>query len=350
MTAPTAFTGRRVGVRFGPIGVPWRPRLFWGCVGLFAGCLALVVYAVLAGRGHALPLDRVLPILLGQGDPIEQIVMDRRLPRALVGFAAGFALGAAGAITQSITRNPLASPDILGVTNGASLGAVLLLTAVRGAEGWSLTGAALVGGLVTTAIVVALSWKADLSGLRLILSGIAVSSFCSAMIAWQLLRTDIDTAERAQRWLTGSLGSVTPADAGLVLPIVSLGAAALIVMSNQLGALRFSNDTATSLGVRPSTARLRQLALAVGLVCVVTAVTGPIGFIGFVAPQLAMRMLRTAGPPPIAGGLLGALVVLAADRLVQLLPVTLPVGAITALVGAPILIVLLLRGIRRSDA
>lgn len=213
-----------------------------------------------------------------------------------------------------------------------------------------LTGAALVGGLVAAVVVVVFSWRDGLGGLRLILAGIAVSTGCSAAISWMIMRTDLDTAEMATRWLTGTLGLAGPADMAIVVPVTAASLVVLLVTSRQLGTLRLSTDTGRSLGLAVPRARFVQLLIAVVLTSVATAVCGPIGFVGFVAPQVAMRLLRTPGPPVLAGGLLGAVVVLAADRFVQLLPVTLPVGSITAILGAPVLIWLILRRARKADA
>lgn len=341
----------RPGVRLGPTGWVLRPRVLVGTVGLALLALALVGYGVAAGGAHHLPADRLLPILLGQGDTIEQIVMDKRLPRVVLGVCFGFALGAAGAITQSITRNPLASPDIVGVTSGASLAAVLVLVGAGGRLGVvGLTGAALAGGLVAAAVVLAFGWRGGLSGLRIILAGIAVSTGCSAAITWMLMRTDLDTAEMATRWLTGTLGLANPGDMAVAVPVGLASVLVLALTSRQVATLRLSPDTARSLGVDVTRARAVQMLVAVVLTATATAVCGPIGFVGFVAPQLAMRVLRTAGPPVLGGGLLGAVVVLAADRLVQSLPVTLPVGSVTATLGAPVLIWLVVRRARRADA
>ena len=202
--APEKVTGRPA-LRYRAVSGVWRGRMVLvTLVGI--GLLALVA-ALNIGRGDfEIPVLDVLAVLVGGGDGAQQfIVLEVRLPRSLTGLLVGAALGLSGAITQTVARNPLASPDILGVTSGASAAAVLLI--VAGAAG-SLVGlplAALFGGLVTTALVYGLAWRKGIDGYRLVLVGIGIGAVAEALTSWLLVSAKITDATRATVWLTGSL-------------------------------------------------------------------------------------------------------------------------------------------------
>jgi iron complex transport system permease protein len=303
-----------------------------------------------------IPLDRVWASLTGHGTRIEQLVVDRRLGRALAAILVGFALGLSGALTQSVTRNPIASPDILGVTAGAGLFAVIVVT--RPEVSGRITGeaavgllapAALAGGLATTAVILALGWRGGFDGLRLILVGLGVNALAMAGTSWLLTRTDLDQAAVATRWLTGSLEGARLGDVGILLPVVLGCTAACLMLNRSLTALRLGRDVAASIGTPPGRTEAWCLGVAVVAVSVATAVAGPIGFVAFVAPQAAIRLFGTAGAPPLAGGVVGAALVLFADLTAQRLPVPLPVGVVTAVIGAPALLFLLTRYVRRTS-
>jgi iron complex transport system permease protein len=204
--------------------------------------------------------------------------------------------------------------------------------------------AALLGGLLTAVAVYALAWRHGVSGYRLVLVGIAVAAVLSSLTSYLLVVADLNEAARAAVWLVGSLNGrgwehVVPV--GLV---VAAGAVLCLLGSASLRALRLGEDSARSLGVRLQAAQAGQLALAVALASVAVAAAGPVPFVALVAPQVALRLVRSAGPPVLAGGLVGALLVVGADVVSRsLLPVELPVGVVTAAVGAPYLIVLLAR-------
>lgn len=323
------------------------------CVAL-AGALAAVI-ALAIGRGDfPVPLSEVVATLLGGGDPENRyIVMDLRLPRALTGLFVGAALGIAGAITQSVARNPLASPDILGVTAGASAAAVAVIVVGGGATGGimhdvGLPVAALAGGSVTALLLIALARRGGMDGFRLILIGIGVGALLSALTTYLLVKADIREAARAVVWLTGSLNGrgwehVVPVG----LALAAVGGLA-VVASFTLGALRLGDDTARSLGVRLQTGRTVIVLAAVALAAVATASAGPVAFVAFVAPQVALRLIGTAGPPIIGSALTGALMLLGSDLIARVvLPVELPVGIVTAAIGGPFLLYLLVRHNRR---
>ncbi|WP_240487309.1 FecCD family ABC transporter permease [Actinomadura flavalba] len=338
-------------MRVGPVGVLVRPRA--GVAGLVVAVALLGVagVAVFSGSLDIAPA-RVLAALAGDGTRVETlVVVDRRLARTLAAVLVGFALGCAGALTQSITRNPIASPDILGVTTGAGFFAVLLITHPALLPGGSamLAAAAITGGLVTTGGILALSWRAGFDGLRLILVGISVNAIGMAGVSWLLLRTDIDQAAVAMRWLTGSLSGARMPDVLLLAPFVLAAGLACAYLARDLAALRLGRSVAPALGTAPGRTEALALLVAVVLASGATAVAGPVAFAAFVAPQAAMRLFGTAGPPPLAGGLTGALLILAADLTAQRLPAELPVGVVTAVVGAPFLLYLLHRHRRRTS-
>ena len=345
------------GLRIGPVGVVVRARAC-GAAGAVVVALLGAVAAGLFTGSLGMPADRVVAALAGDGTRIENlVVLDHRLARTLTAVLVGFALGCSGGLTQSVTRNPLASPDILGVTAGAGFFAVLLATrpGVAAAVGDTpasgvLAPAALLGGLVTTACVLALSWRSGFDGLRVVLVGLSVNALALAGTSWLLTRADLEEAQVATRWLTGSLASVRMPDAALMGPLVLLGALVCLRLSRDLGALRLGRDIAPLLGTRPARTEAWALLTAVPLASGATAVAGPVAFVAFVAPQVALRLFRTAGPPPLAGGLVGAFLVLGADLVAQSLPAELPVGIPTAVLGAPYLLFLLNRHRRRTSA
>jgi len=343
-------------LRLGPLSTVWRPRTVAGPIVLAA--VAVLLLAVNVGIGDfPIGVPEVLRILAGGGEEADRfIVLGLRLPRSLTAVLVGIAFGLSGAITQSIARNPLASPDMLGITAGASVGAVALLVLGGGALGGvlSLVGlplAALLGGVVTAVVIYALAWREGVTGFRLVLVGIAAAAMLTAATSWLLIVGDLNEAARATVWLTGSLNGrgwehVVPVGA------VVLAAAVLAVVSHAtVGVLRLGDDSARSLGTRLQGGQALLLALAVVLASVAVAAAGPIGFVALIAPQVALRLVRPAGPPLLASGLTGAVLVLAGDVIARtVLPTELPVGVLTSAIGAPCLIHLLIHRTRRDAA
>ncbi len=318
-----------------------------------------LVVCVNIGRGDfPLSIPQVIDVLLGGGSRIDRfIVMDLRLPRSLTGLLVGMALGMSGAVTQSIARNSLASPDILGITAGASAAAVALIvlggggTFVGVLAALGLPLAALVGGVVTAVAIYALAWKRGVEGFRLILVGIAINAMLTASIGWLLISADINDVSRAQLWLNGSLNG---ADWSTVWPV--LGALAIVggitlASTFTLGAMRLGDDNARSLGVRLQRGQAILLLAAVALASIATAAAGPIGFVALAAPQIALRILRTPGPPVFAAAIMGGLLVVGSDLVARtVLPVELPVGIVTSALGGPFLLYLLVRSNRKVSA
>lgn len=343
------------GVRFGQVSFVWRPWLV--LVTLVLALSAFLVFCLSIAVGDfPIGLSRVIATLLGQGEQVDEfVVMDLRMPRALAGLVVGIALGVSGAITQSVARNPLASPDILGITGGASVVAVFLVTVSGGAAAAvvgsvGLSAAALLGGLGTGLLVYFLAWRRGIDGFRLILIGISVSAVMQALTTWLLVSADIRDVARAQAWLVGSLDGrswdeVNIALWGSLVLLVVVAAAAFSFKPMHLG-----DDVAAGLGVRYTRVRAVLLLCAVLLAAVAVSAAGPVPFVALVAPQVAMRLARCPTPPMVASGLLGALLLTGSDLIARTaLPVTLPVGVVTAAIGGPFLVYLLVRAnIRRT--
>jgi iron complex transport system permease protein len=319
--------------------------------------VVLLLVALHVGLGDfPTSLPRVLQTLAGGGEAADRfVVLELRLPRALTALLVGLALGVSGALLQSLARNPLASPDILGITAGASAGAVALL--VVGGTAGGLLGAigvplaALLGGLLTAAAIYLLAWRHGIDGFRLVLVGVAAAAMLTSLTSYLLVRADITEAAQAMVWLTGSLNGrgwehVFPVG----LAVLAAGLIALVAAPT-LAALRLGEDTARALGVRLQAGQAALLAVAVLLASVAVAAAGPIAFVALIAPQIALRLTGSAGPPLLAAGLTGAVLLLGSDVLSRaVLPVELPVGVLTAVIGAPYLISLLARHTRRTDA
>jgi iron complex transport system permease protein len=319
--------------------------------------LALVVAALLVvaiGTGDfPVALGDVVSALIGQSDPgTTFIVRDLRLPRALCAVLVGIALAISGAIFQSLTRNPLGSPDIIGFEQGASVGALIVITILAG-SGAAVSGGALAGGAFTALLVYGLAYRrGGTSGYRLILVGIAIGFLMLSLIDYLLARARIEEAVEATRWLLGSLNARDWSDVTTLAISLAVLLPATVPAGRVLLALELGDDAAHGLGVRVERARLGLVALAVGLVSVCTVAVGPVGFVALTAPQIARRLARTAGPPLVCSALTGAAIVLAADISAQrLVPsTTLPVGVMTGAFGGLYLAWLLTTEWRRGKA
>jgi iron complex transport system permease protein len=349
----------RPALRVGRFSVVWRPRTV---LVLAVGVGALVVgMAANIGLGEfPISIAEVLAVLIGGGDAGQQfVVLELRLPRSLTGALVGAALALSGALTQSIARNPLASPDVIGFTAGASAAAVFVIVIGGGFGGLGgvlaaagLPVAALVGGLVTAAAIYALAWRRGIQGFRLVLIGIAVNAMLLALVHWLLVVAEVYEAARAYVWLNGSLNArgwehVVPVAIALAVLVP-----AALLLAHVLGGLQFGDDTARGLGIPVDRARTALLVVAVGLASVATASAGPIAFVALVAPQIAQRLVGAARPPIGASLVIGASLTVLADLIARTAfgGTELPVGIVTAVLGAPYLLFLLARYGRRARA
>lgn len=339
------------GVRVGPVGVAWRPRALVVVVAALILLLVLVVAGIAVGSVTIPPAD-VVRTLLGGGTFAQRlIIVDLRLPRVLIGALVGICLGVAGALTQTFTRNPLATPDVIGVTAGASAGAVGAIVIGGGTFsvtdlllGSGIPAAATAGALIASAVVYGLGWRGGVESYRLILVGIGVGSVLTALTSYLLVRAQITEAAQATEWLVGSLGGTSWASVWPLLIATAVATPIAVACSASLGVAQLGDETATGVGLGVQKHRLLIIALAVVLTGAAVAAAGPIGFVAFVVPQIALRIAGSARPPLILSGLLGACLVLGADLIGRtVFPWAVPVGLLTTVVGAPYLIWLLIR-------
>ena len=342
----------RPALRARGMSLVWRPRYV---VVLAIGVAALVLgMAANIGRGeYPISIPDVLAVLMGGGDSGQRfIILDLRLPRSLTGALVGGSLAVAGAITQSIARNPLASPDMIGLTAGASAAAVFVGVVGGFLAAAGLPMAALVGGLVTAALIYGLAWRRGVHGFRLVLVGIGLQAMLLAIVHWLLVVAEVFEAARAYVWLNGSLNArgwehVLPVSVALVVLLP-----AAFLLAHVLGALQYGDDTARGLGVPVNRARSLLLLVAVGLASVATASAGPIAFVALVAPQIAQRLVGGARPPIGMSLVVGAALTVIADVVARTAfgATELPVGIVTAVLGAPYLLYLLARYGREARA
>jgi iron complex transport system permease protein len=328
-------TGGRV-VRLGG-GVSLRVRRRSVVVALILVAVLLALFVLSLGTGDfAISPGGVISALLGGGDDGTQfIVCDLRLPRAVCAILVGVALAISGAVFQALTHNPLGSPDIVGFTQGASVGALVVITVLEG-SGAAVAGGAIAGGALTALAVYGLAFKrGSTSGYRIILIGVAISFLMLSLIDYLLARARIEEAQEATRWLLGSLNNRSWDDVLPVAVVLAVLLPALVPATRSLRALELGDDSANGLGVRVERARLGLVGLAVGLVSITTVAVGPIGFVALTAPQIARRLARSAGPPMVCSALTGAVIVLGSDIMAQrLIPSTpLPVGVMTGTLG-----------------
>lgn len=339
-------------LRLGPATAVWRQRVV--AVNLVLAAAAVLLFVISIGIGeYALSPDDVARVLFGAGSTLERtIVVEWRLPRALAGLLAGGAFALSGAITQSVTRNALASPDILGITSGASAAAVAVIVLAGGSTtstfGWLATAGipavAFAGALATGVAIWLLASRRGMDTFRLVLAGIIVTALLTAFRQWLMIKADLNNATAAQTWLTGSLAGASYASVTPLAIAVAAAIPALIWIAFQLGAMSLGPDTARGLGVRVSRAETGMLVVAVALAAVAVSATGPIGFVAFVAPQVAQRLCATPTPPLTGSLLCGALIVLGGDVAARtLVPTELPVGIFTSVIGGVFLIYLLIR-------
>lgn len=309
---------------------------------LFAVAVALLIASLMVGEYVVTPAA-LWETLAGR--PPERLdeffVLGRRLPRAMVALTVGASLGVAGAIFQTLTRNPLASPDVIGITSGASVGAITVLLVWGGTLAQSAIGA-LAGGIAAAIIIVLLTVKSGLHGVQLILTGVALSAIAMAVVDYVLSQVFVASAATAQSWLVGSLqgrgwSDLLPALGGLILTVPLI-----IAFASDARMLGLGDSVATALGVRAVRARWVLLTAATVLVSVAVATAGPISFIALVAPHIARRV--NGGTSFVAAGLVGAILLAGSDLVAQyLFSVPLPVGAVTMTVGGAFFLWLLWR-------
>lgn len=308
-----------------------------------AACAAFTVGPI------AVPLRTALDVLTGGGDEYEVLVVNEiRAPRIVMAVIIGGVLGVSGAIFQSLTRNSLGSPDVIGFDSGAYLGVVVATLYVGGTYDAKVVGA-LVGGFGTAALVYLLAFRGGVQGFRLIIVGIGVSFMLSSLTAWLLLYRRAEVAMALQRWGMGTLDGTDWGAVNASLVLLPFAIVAVAWVAWRMPVLEMGDDAAKALGLKVERTRIGMLATGTALSAFGVAVTGPIAFIALAAPQIARRITRTGTVGMASAAAVGALLVSICDIVTQLLPQPVPVGVITVSVGGLYFMWLLFReGTRRG--
>ncbi|MBP3952684.1 FecCD family ABC transporter permease [Bacillus suaedae] len=289
----------------------------------------------------------VITHLLGLSDEHTYIIHTLRLPRVLLSFLVGAALAVSGLILQSLVRNPLASPDIIGITGGASVGAVFFLITFAGTVSikW-LPVSAITGALLVAILVYSLSWKNGITPIRLVLIGIGVSAGMSSLTTMMIVLSEMAIATKAYVWLTGSVYGANWENVYGMLIWALVFIPLTFLFSRTVNAKQLGDDVATSLGIHVQLQRFALLFISVVLAGSAVSYAGGIGFVGLVAPHIARMIIgRSFGPLIFSSALIGGLLVLVSDIIARtaFLPLDLPAGVFTAGIGAPFFIYLLFR-------
>jgi iron complex transport system permease protein len=319
---------------------------------LVVAAVLLVVLAVAmvvslgVGTRYVAPLD-VLRALPGSGTPYDVVVLQLRLPRTVLAAVAGAAFGVAGTLVQSVSRNALASPDVIGITQGAGLAATVAITTGAGAA--VVAPAALAGGLLAAAVVMTLGSRHGLAARRFVLAGVAVAVALRALTEVVMLSADPIDGLRAQIWLIGTLAGKGWTEAAYVAVTLAVLLPVLLWAGRALDGTALDDDTARGIGLRPEACRVGLALTGVLAAAMATAQVGAVDFVALVAPQVARRLVRTERPPLLCAALVGAVLVVVADLAGRRLfaPTQLPAGVLTAALGGPYLLFLLVRGRRR---
>ena len=311
--------------------------------------VALFLLTLMLGQSFTPPKD-VVRVLLGEDVQGASFTIGKlRLPRAVLSVLAGLSFGLGGVAFQLMLRNSLASPDIIGISSGASAAAVFAIV-VLSLSGPIVSIFAVVAGLAVALAVYGLSFRNGVAGTRLILVGIGVSAMLESVIAYILSNAPAWSLQEAMRWLTGSVnGARLDQMLPLLIALIVLGGL-LLSRSRDLEALRLGDDSAAALGTNVGRTRIVIIIAAVGMIAFATAVSGPIAFVAFLSGPIAARIIGSNGSLLVPSAQIGAILVLAGDYCGQfLLPGRYPVGVVTGALGAPYLIYLIIRA-NRSGA
>lgn len=324
-------------------------RLVISCLMLILVSLGVALFSL---RSGAVTLDftQVFNALTGSAPRnITMVVTEWRLPRVMMALLVGAALGISGAIFQSLMRNPLGSPDVMGFNTGAWSG-VLVAMVLFGQHLTAITLAAMAGGILTSLIVWGLAWRDGIETFRLIIIGIGMRAMLMAFNTWLLLQASLETSLSAGLWFAGSLNGLTWAKTLPAAPLILLMFVCALLLVKRMRLLEMGDDSACALGVSVERSRLLLMLVAVVLTAAATAIAGPISFIALVAPHIARRLSGTARWGLTQSALCGSLLLLAADLCAQQLfmPYQLPVGVVTVSLGGIYLIVLLVQESRKK--
>lgn len=343
----TAAATSSIVVRRGRWSMRFRLRSLVVGVALMSVTVALTLWSLMVGD-FPLSVGQVLRSVVGDGGAdAEFVVQTLRLPRALTAVMVGAALGMSGAVFQSIARNPLGSPDIIGFESGAAAGAVLMIT-VFDASSVGVALGAVAGGLLTALLVYVVAFRRGLAVSRLVLVGIGIGFVAAAAVDLMITRAQIHDVRQASVWLTGSLNGRTWDHVRTVGVALVVLAPVVVVAQRSLDRLELGDDAAAALGVHVGRSKLLLMLLAVALAALAVAAAGPIVFVAFVSAPIARRLTSTPGAVVVPAACVGAFVTAAADLAARRVfaPTELPVGIATAVIGAPYLLWLLTRRAR----
>lgn len=312
--------------------------------------VALFFVTLMIGQTFYGP-GEVIRVILGEQVPGASFTVgELRLPRAVLAALAGAAFGMAGVTFQTMLRNPLASPDVIGISSGASVAAVFAIVVLKLDE-TRVSLLAIAAALATALLIYLLAYVDGVAGTRLILIGIGVAAMLDSFVAYVILRAAMWDLQTAMRWLTGSVNGATWSQ---VVPLVLAFAVLAPLLTGQargLGMLQLGDDTATALGTRVERTRLVVIVLAVTLLAFATAAAGPIAFVAFLSGPIAARLVGAGGYLLVPSALVGSILVLAADLFGQFAFGTrYPVGVVTGALGAPFLVYLLIRANRSGGS
>ena len=341
--APGSGPNRHVAVRVGPLSM----RVHLRSAAVYA--ISIAVLAVCLGlsftMGHSgLSPSQLLSLLGSDPAPRAELIVEWRAPRAVAAVVFGACLGVSGAIFQSLTRNALGSPDVIGLNSGAYTGVIVVLL-IGGSGFGPLAAGAVVGSLVAALAVFVLAYKQGLQGFRLIIVGIAVSAVLTSFNHWFSVRADLDEAMQAAIWGAGSLHGMTWTPLLIATGLAAVMALALPVLSDRMAQFELGEDVAASLGVPVERTKLMMVVVGVVFTALVTAVAGPIAFVSLAAPQIARRLAGRATLSVVGSALVGATVLAVSDLTAQyaLGDARPPVGAVTVTLGGLYLVWLLMR-------
>ena len=326
-----------------------RARAIIANVSLIAIVLCICIMMLLYGNTNY-SLDVVIRVLRGENiQGATFAIATLRLPRMLSGLLVGIAFGIAGNTFQTMLRNPLASPDIIGVTSGSSVVAVFCIL-VLGLSGPAVSIISVISGLLVSMLIYLLSKDISFSGSRLILIGIGIQAMLQAAISFLLLKASQYDVPGAMRWLSGSLNGMTMKGIPTLFIVVMVFGIISLLFTKYLQVLELGDEFATTLGIRLNLVRIILILSAVFLIAFATSTTGPIAFVAFLAGPIASKIVGRGSSNVLASGLVGALLVLSSDMIGQYVFSTrFPVGVITGILGAPYMLFLLICINRRGE-
>lgn len=326
-----------------------RKRRYITTMVILIGIVLALCCAMLMLGNTIYPVKDVIAVLLGEEVKGASFAVGTlRFPRMLAGLLAGFAFGVGGYVFQTMLRNPLANPNVIGITAGSSAAAVFCIVVLQ-ASNTMISIASVVGGLLTVVIIYGLSRGTSFSIGRLILIGIGIQAMLNAFISYLMLIAKTHDLPTALRWMSGSLNGAKVDTLMPLLILIIICTPILLYFSNHLEMLELGEQAATSLGVSTNRIRIILLITAVLVIALATATTGPIAFISFLAGPIARRLVGVGFSALLPSGLIGVILVLAADLIGQFaFEAHYPVGVITGIIGAPYLIYLLIKMNRKG--